>query len=121
MSKMLTVAGLVVILSLGLSQGPFSAPGVGSGPGDIIYTEPVKAVIFSHDAHLEKGISCAVCHNGLFEMRALAAQEEPDFNMDALYQGQYCGACHAGNMAFAANTECARCHIGVKGYERLQK
>ena len=95
------------------------AGGALSSGGDIIYTEPLKAVIFSHKAHVEeKGISCGACHGGLFEMQALAAQEKEDFNMESLYEGKYCGACHTGNLAFASDTQCARCHIGVKGYER---
>ena len=85
-----------------------------SGGGDILYTKPVKSVLFSHKAH-EK-ISCSDCHSGLFEMKALAAQDYPDFNMDALYKGKYCGACHNGKQAFASNTQCARCHGGVKEY-----
>ncbi|WP_456432053.1 c(7)-type cytochrome triheme domain-containing protein [Thermosulfuriphilus sp.] len=39
--------------------------------------------------------------------------------MKSLYEGKYCGACHNGEMAFAANTKCTTCHIGVRGYNRL--
>ena len=84
--------------------------------GDIIYTKPVMGVIFSHNSHDMFG--CESCHEGLFPMVALATQEASDFNMEALYQGLYCGTCHDGSMAFAANTQCATCHIGVKGYNR---
>ncbi|OGW20874.1 MAG: hypothetical protein A2077_03510 [Nitrospirae bacterium GWC2_46_6] len=93
-----------------------------SGGGDIVYTKPVKAVIFSHKLHVEeRGLSCDMCHNGLFEPAALKAQEKGDFNMDSLYKGKYCGACHDGKMAFASNTQCARCHTGVKGYNAYRK
>lgn len=85
-----------------------------AGGGDILYTKPVKSVLFSHKAH-EK-ISCDRCHPALFEMKALAAQNYTDFNMDALYKGKYCGACHNGKEAFASNTQCARCHGGVREY-----
>ncbi|RJQ38593.1 MAG: hypothetical protein C4550_06540 [Nitrospiraceae bacterium] len=85
--------------------------------GDIVYTKPVKSVIFSHKAHVEgKKLDCDACHSGLFDPKALKAQEKSDFNMDSLYKGKYCGACHNGKTAFASNTQCARCHIGVKGY-----
>ncbi|MFQ3573553.1 MAG: c(7)-type cytochrome triheme domain-containing protein [Thermodesulfovibrionales bacterium] len=87
--------------------------------GDILYTKPVKSVLFSHKSHAK--ISCDRCHSGLFEMKALAAQEKPDFNMDALYKGKYCGACHNGKDAFASNTQCARCHGGVSEYEHFKK
>lgn len=87
------------------------------GGGDILYTEPVKSVLFSHDVH--EGIDCESCHDDVFEMKALAAQEADDFNMEALYQGKYCGFCHDGATAFASDTRCASCHLGVKGYNRL--
>lgn len=88
-----------------------------SAGGEILFTKPVKAVIFSHDTHSE-AFECESCHSGLFEMEALAAQKKPDFTMESLYKGQYCGACHDGETAFASNTRCATCHIGVKGFNR---
>ncbi|MCS7278509.1 MAG: cytochrome c3 family protein [Thermodesulfobacteriaceae bacterium] len=92
------------------------------GAPEIVYNKPVKGVLFSHKYHVgELGLSCESCHPKLFEMQALKAQENPDFNMNALYQGKYCGACHDGKMAFASNTKCATCHIGVKGLKRLEK
>lgn len=87
--------------------------------GDIIYTKPLKSVIFSHKAHSK--IGCDRCHSGLFEMKALAVQDKPDFNMDSLYKGKYCGACHNGKEAFASDTQCARCHGGVKEYADFKK
>ena len=90
--------------------------------GDIVYTKPVKGVIFSHKLHVDdRGLGCDMCHSGLFEPSALKAQEKPDFVMESLYKGKYCGSCHNGTMAFASNTQCARCHIGVKGYNAYQK
>lgn len=90
--------------------------------GDIVYTKPVKSVIFSHKVHVEdKGLSCDMCHSGLFDAVTLNAQQKGDFNMDSLYKGKYCGACHNGQVAFASNTQCARCHAGVKGYNASQK
>lgn len=95
--------------------------GTASG-GDIIYTKPLKSVVFSHKVHVEeKGLSCEMCHSGLFEPSALKAQENKDFTMDSLYKGKYCGACHDGKMAFASNSQCARCHTGVKGYNAAKK
>lgn len=90
--------------------------------GDIVYTKPVKSVIFSHKVHIEdKGISCDICHSGLFDAVALKIQKKSDFNMESLYKGKYCGACHNGQIAFTSNTQCARCHIGVKGYNAYEK
>ncbi len=117
MRKMLLMSPLAILLSL----AAFVAAGWGSGPGVVIYTEPLKAVIFSHNDHLKKGMDCSTCHSGLFQMQAKAAQAKGDFTMESLYQGKYCGSCHTGNLAFAADSQCARCHIGVKGYDRLRK
>ena len=83
--------------------------------GGILYTEPIHSVLFTHQSHLEKKLTCDQCHSGLFEMEALKAQEKKDFTMASLYKGKYCGACHNGKAAFAADTQCARCHIRVKG------
>ena len=86
--------------------------------GDIIYTKPLKSVLFSHQLHVEeRGLGCDMCHPKPFEMSALQAQENADFTMDSLYKGKYCGACHNGMMAFASSSQCARCHIGVKGHD----
>ena len=91
------------------------------GPQDpIIWTKPLKAVAFYHSTHTKgAGLECDSCHDDLFEMAAGTVEEKDDFTMESLYEGKYCGACHDGSMAFAANTRCATCHIGVKGYNRL--
>ncbi len=82
-----------------------------SDGGGILYTQPVKSVIFRHQHHVDvKKINCEKCHSGLFEMQALLVQEKKDFVMDSLYRGRYCGACHNGKDAFAAQNQCARCH-----------
>jgi c(7)-type cytochrome triheme protein len=90
--------------------------------GDIIYTKPVKAVIFSHKAHAENiGLQCEWCHNETFEMEALAVESKKDFNMESLCNENYCGTCHNGDVSFATTVQCARCHIGEKGYDRMVK
>ena len=87
--------------------------------GDIYYDQPVIGVLFSHATHVDDaGLDCESCHDDLFEMAAKTVQEQPDFNMMALSQGRYCGACHDGDMAFASNTRCAVCHVGAIGYRR---
>ena len=87
---------------------------------EIVFTKPVKAVIFGHKLHTEMGFDCSSCHSGLFEMRIGAAEEdEANFVMDTLYKGQSCGSCHNGETAFASNKRCTVCHIGVKGFDRM--
>jgi len=88
--------------------------------GDIVYTYPLKAVIFSHKAHVEDiGLQCEWCHDSTFEMEALHMQEEAQFDMESLCNEKYCGTCHNGDVSFSTTTQCARCHIGVKGYEKM--
>jgi c(7)-type cytochrome triheme protein len=88
--------------------------------GDIIYTKPLKAVIFSHKAHTEDiGLQCEWCHDSTFEMEALHMQETANFDMQSLCNENYCGTCHNGDISFSTTVQCARCHIGVKGYNEL--
>ncbi|MBW2467533.1 MAG: hypothetical protein JRF02_09550 [Deltaproteobacteria bacterium] len=88
--------------------------------GDIVYTKPLKAVIFSHKAHTEDiGLQCDWCHEETFEMEALHMQETANFDMESLCNERYCGTCHNGDISFSTTTQCARCHIGVKGYNEM--
>jgi len=91
------------------------------GPKDpIVWEKPVKAVVFTHKIHtMDAGLECDSCHDDIFSMEAGAAAENDDFTMATLYEGGYCGACHDGSTAFASNTRCTACHIGVRGNARL--
>ncbi len=87
----------------------------------IVWTKPVKSVVFDHKVHtMGAELDCDSCHDELFEMEAGLAEENEDFTMETLYEGGYCGACHDGSTAFASNTRCTACHIGVRGHARLQ-
>ncbi len=86
----------------------------------IIWVKPVKSVVFAHQEHtMGAGLSCDSCHDDIFAMEAGAAEAAEDFTMQAMYDGKYCGSCHDGSTAFAANTRCTTCHIGVRGHARL--
>ena len=91
------------------------------GPQDpIVWVKPVKPVVFDHKIHtMDAGLDCDSCHDDLFEMEAGVAEENEDFTMATLYEGGYCGACHDGETAFASDTRCTTCHIGVRGHARL--
>lgn len=92
------------------------------GGGEIIFTKPVKSVLFSHKSHASMGLDCNACHDKIFQMQALSAQNKADFTMQGLYDKKYCGSCHVKDgMAFASNTQCARCHIGTKGFNNAPK
>jgi c(7)-type cytochrome triheme protein len=117
----------VVILALslvlgGLYGGPRHAEAQEGYGEDIIFTKPVKGVLFSHKTHVEDtGLDCNVCHDKLFQMSALTAQEGSDFNHKSFKAGKYCGACHDGKMGFAMDAQCAKCHTGVKGLKKAEK
>ncbi len=88
--------------------------------GDIVYTKPVKAVLFSHKAHvLNLGLQCEWCHDSTFQMEAGAMESDASVGMDSLCDDRYCGTCHNDDVAFSTTTQCARCHIGVKGYDKM--
>lgn len=111
----LTAAVAAILIPLALACGVGAEEKQQHG-GEIIYTKPLNAVLFSHKSHVETtGLSCDLCHSGNFEMQALKAQEGSDFTMAALAEGKYCGTCHNGTMAFSSNSRCASCHVGVKG------
>lgn len=115
---------LLVLLLIGtgfILQGlPAEAEQTGLG-GDVLFTKPVKTVIFSHKNHVEDlNMSCNACHDKLFQMEGGATEKLPDFNHAAFDKGKYCGSCH-GKTASPMNTECTKCHIGVKGHAKLLK
>ena len=113
LASKLTLSMLIVAFAL-VSQAFSRDDG-----GDIHYTAPVMGVIFSHEVHVDdNGLSCEDCHEDPFEMQALAAQEDPNFNMKGLAEGLYGGKYQDGNTAFSSETQCATCHEGVKGYVR---
>lgn len=91
------------------------------GPKDpIVWVKPVKSVVFNHKTHtMGAELDCDSCHDDLFEMEAGAAEANDDFTMATLYDGGYCGSCHDGSTAFASDTRCTTCHIGVRGHARL--
>jgi c(7)-type cytochrome triheme protein len=67
-------------------------------------TKDMPWVRFPHQAHTE-WLACANCHDSLFVPKAGANQ----MSMDAIFRGQFCGACH-GRVAFIVHFACQRCH-----------
>lgn len=94
----------------------------------IIFTQPVKAVVFDHDIHLKKGkLSCNSCHKDVFVMKKgsiegeeLIHSENPAEKRKYLenLHNKYCGTCHDSSQAFGYLTRCTVCHIGLKGLEQ---
>ncbi len=73
----------------------------------------VQAVTFSHWSH-RVHYTCRVCHFELeFQMKTNATEITEDKNKN----GQFCGACHNGKIAFGHTDEnCKKCHNGDISY-----
>ncbi len=83
--------------------------------GDVVlnkYAEKngMRPVVYPHWFHRIR-FRCKVCHGELgFKMRA----GSNDITMGKIVDGQYCGMCHNGEIAW--NVEfCDRCHSGLPG------
>lgn len=120
LSLLILVAAVAMMITV--YEGLVVADEETVGGGEIIYNKPVKSVLFSHKSHAAMGLDCNACHDKIFKMEALSSQDKADFNMQGLSEKKYCGSCHAKDgMAFASDTQCARCHIGSKGFNKAQK
>ena len=98
----------VLLVSLPLAGG-----GAEARYGDVVMNNfsqqrGIAPVVFPHSIH-RVHFRCNVCHGELgFEMKAGANKIE----MANIIQGQYCGACHNGEIAWGA-ASCQRCHRGA--------
>lgn len=64
----------------------------------------VKPVMFPHWFHRIR-FKCKVCHEDIFVLQRGAN----DINMMAIMNGEFCGKCHNGNIAWEP-LYCDRCH-----------
>ncbi|HLB25649.1 MAG TPA: c(7)-type cytochrome triheme domain-containing protein [Nitrospirota bacterium] len=117
-------AAISVFAALALLAAAATAQEGVTYPKEIIFKGTGKAVVFSHKKHTEDfGIACDGCHGKLFEAEAGAAKGKGDFTMRAMYEGKYCGACHNGSDAFAADDfmQCERCHYAAPEAEEAPR
>lgn len=83
--------------------------------GDVIMNEfsddaGMRPVVFPHWFHRIR-FRCKVCHGDLgFAFKAGGN----DINMLKIIDGEYCGACHDGGLAWSIEN-CDLCHAGVPG------
>jgi c(7)-type cytochrome triheme protein len=83
--------------------------------GDVIinnYSDAggMRPAVFPHWFHRIR-FSCKVCHADLgFKFKAGGNE----INMVKIIDGQYCGACHNGNIAWSVEN-CDLCHTGKPG------
>jgi c(7)-type cytochrome triheme protein len=106
--KVLFIAVAFICL---MTESALQAKSVGGG--DIIFTPKnpgVKQVLFSHENHVTgKNIKCSGCHYRIFQM----AKGSYKMNMDKITEGEFCGKCHDGRIAFDVKDKknCKRCHV----------
>ena len=81
--------------------------------GDVVLNQyssqaDMRPVVFPHWFHRIR-FRCKVCHGDLgFQFEAGAN----DINMMKIIDGQYCGACHNGDVAWSIEN-CELCHSGM--------
>jgi len=111
---------------LGIALGALAAVLVGLAHedasaeyGDVVlnnYSDAagVRPVVFPHWFHRIR-FRCKVCHSDLgFKFKAGGNQ----INMLKIIDGQYCGACHNGSVAWSVEN-CDLCHSGKPGTPTL--
>jgi len=102
---------IMLILVAGLTEMPLAR----AEYGDIVmnnYSDPagMRPAVFPHWFHRIR-FSCKVCHADLgFKFKAGGNE----INMVKIIDGQYCGACHNGNIAWGVE-QCDLCHTGKPG------
>lgn len=77
------------------------------GGGDVTLKNKGGATTFSHKTHVEgAGVHCQKCHPKLYTN----ARRHKAVTMKGMEQGQSCGACHNGKVAFSVKEHCTDCH-----------
>lgn len=110
-ASILPIVGLFIALSVFVSF-PEEAQ---AEYGDVVINNYADAagmrpVVFPHWFHRIR-FRCKVCHADLgFEFKAGGN----DITMAKIIEGQYCGACHNGEVAWSIEN-CATCHSGMPG------
>ena len=108
-----------IVLAFGaaaaLALGFVEVPPARAEYGDVVInnhsdTAGVRPVVFPHWFHRVR-FRCKVCHTDLgFKFQAGGNE----INMVKIIDGQYCGACHNGNIAWSVEN-CNLCHSGKPG------
>ncbi len=101
-------AAVGVVLTLPLSGG--------AEYGDVLMNREseqaeMPPVVFPHWFHRIR-FKCKVCHPDIFVMKAGANP----VTMIKIIQGEYCGRCHNGRIAWAP-LYCDRCHSGKSRFQ----
>ena len=108
-----TLAFTLTLTLLGF--GLLSTQGIHAEYGDVVINNAsdeagMRPVVFPHWFHRIR-FRCKVCHADLgFKFKAGGN----DINMLKIIDGEYCGACHNGEVAWSVEN-CDLCHSGKPG------
>lgn len=104
-----------LLLALFVACAAWFAPNAHAEYGDVVinnYSDAagMRPVVFPHWFHRVR-FRCKVCHADLgFQFKAGGNQ----INMLKIIDGQFCGACHNGELAWSVEN-CNLCHSGKPG------
>jgi c(7)-type cytochrome triheme protein len=105
---------VILVFALGVVSA-LMAPGARAEYGDVVinnYSDAsgMRPVVFPHWFHRIR-FNCKVCHADLgFKFKAGGNE----INMVKVIDGQFCGACHNGDVAWNVEN-CNMCHSGKPG------
>jgi len=106
---------VAVVLTIGAAMGIGLAGPAAAEYGDVVinnYSDAagMRPAVFPHWFHRVR-FRCKVCHADLgFKFQAGGNE----INMVKIIDGQFCGACHNGEIAWSVEN-CNMCHSGVPG------
>ena len=105
-------AGLLIALGLAIGA-PLALAPAHAEYGDVVmnnYSDGMRPVVFPHWFHRIR-YRCKVCHADLgFKFKAGGNE----INMLKVIDGQFCGACHNGDVAWSIEN-CNMCHSAKPG------
>lgn len=81
---------------------------IGAQPtgGDVTMKNDAGSVLFSHDKHAAKGLTCDKCHPDLYT----TVKDHKVVTMKEMGSGLSCGKCHNGKPVFSVKGNCSTCH-----------
>jgi c(7)-type cytochrome triheme protein len=102
MSRLVAVTAAVIC---GLYAGSVFAIQPGKS---VAWDTPMGKVVLDGTKHANAGLKCKDCHARTFKMK----KGSTVMKMTDINAGKFCGECHNGAKAFAANDKksCGRCH-----------
>ena len=106
---------VLALFAIGLGVTAYGTQDASAEYGDVVinnYSDDagLRPVVFPHWFHRIR-FRCKVCHGDLdFKFKAGGN----DINMLKIFDGEYCGACHNGQIAWGVEN-CVLCHSGKPG------